>query len=385
MSDPRHIQTVAGEAAGVTALEDWRLQLAASRRRPVRIWLWSIALLTLLVLVIGGITRLTHSGLSMVDWEPLVGVVPPLGEQQWAETFDRYRQFPEYQKLRRGMTLGEFKFIFFWEYLHRLSARAIGVAFSIPFLIFWLRGYLTRPLAVRVLVLFALGAMQGVMGWLMVRSGLVDIPSVSHYRLAAHLALAFVIFGYSIWLARDLSVGRPGSTPRHGAARLIRRGLTIVGVLLAAQVVWGAFVAGLKAGLIFNTVPLMDGGVMPPRVSDVEGGLLFALLQHPAGVQWMHRLLGTVLLGSVLWLFLMVRRGGVDPLSSRLNTALMATVGVQYVLGVLTLLYVVPISLAVPHQALAMVVFGVWVIWVHHMQFLHSSDGSNCSATPLMQ
>jgi heme a synthase len=162
--------------------------------------------MTFAVLVIGGITRLTQSGLSMVDWQPIMGVIPPLTDAQWQETFDRYRQFPEYQVLRRGMSLDEFKFIFFWEYLHRMVARTIGLVFLVPFVFFWAKGWFTRPLAARALILFGLGAMQGVMGWFMVMSGLVDRPSVSHYRLAAHLSLAFIIFGYALWLARDLAI-----------------------------------------------------------------------------------------------------------------------------------------------------------------------------------
>ena len=348
-------------------LDDWRLQLPEWRRRPVRIWLWTMAAFTLLVLAIGGVTRLTHSGLSMVDWQPLVGIVPPLNEAQWEATFDRYRQFPEFQQLRRNMTLPEFKFIFFWEYLHRVAARSIGLIFAVPFAIFWRRGDLNRPLALRLLALFALGASQGLMGWLMVKSGLVDRPSVSHYRLAAHLTLAFVICGYTIWLARDLGMRRVRVTMTSQARRVLGWGLASSGALLAVQIVWGAFVAGLKAGLIFNTFPLMDGRVVPPQLLVFDGSAL-QLLQNPVAVQWTHRLVGTVLLAFVGVFFLLVRRAGSDPLSRRLNVAFAVLVAAQYALGVVTLLYVVPISVAVPHQALAMATFGVWVVWVHHVR-----------------
>jgi heme a synthase len=171
------------------------------RRAHLRAWLWSGATLTFVILVVGGITRLTQSGLSIVDWQPLMGVVPPLSEAQWQESFERYRQFPEYQQLRRGMTLDEFKFIFFWEYLHRMVARLIGLVFLVPFLVFLAKGYFEGPLLRRALLLFGLGALQGFMGWYMVKSGLADQPHVSHYRLAVHLSIAFAIFGCCVWFA----------------------------------------------------------------------------------------------------------------------------------------------------------------------------------------
>ena len=322
--------------------------------------------MTLAVLVVGGITRLTQSGLSIVDWDPLMGVVPPLTEAQWQRAFERYQQFPEYQQLRQGMSLGEFQFIYFWEYLHRLLARAIGLVFLLPFVLFAIRGYLNRPLAVRALALFGLGALQGVMGWFMVASGLVDRPSVSHFRLAAHLGLAFLIFGCSVWLARELAVrSARDAMPAPDRTRIIR-GLGWIGVLLALQVVWGAFVAGLDAGYIHNTFPLMDGRLVPAALLWLEPALL-NFVQNPPAVQWVHRVLGTVLAAAVLAQLLLVARNDVDPLSRRLNVSLAVLIGVQYLLGVLTLLLHVPVPLGVAHQATAMVIFGVWVVWLHHM------------------
>jgi heme a synthase len=192
----------------------------------MRAWFWSIAAMTLAVLIVGGITRLTQSGLSITDWQPLMGVVPPLNDAQWQEKFDLYRQYPEYQLLRRGMSLEEFKFIFFWEYLHRLVARTIGMVFLIPFIFFAVRGWMNRPLATRALILFGLGGAQGIMGWVMVQSGLSDTPSVSHYRLAAHLSLAFIIFGMAVWLARDLKAGAgPGAALPDETRRSLTRGV----------------------------------------------------------------------------------------------------------------------------------------------------------------
>jgi cytochrome c oxidase assembly protein subunit 15 len=272
------------------------------------------------------------------------------------------------------MTLDEFKVIFFWEYLHRLVARLIGVVFLVPFAIFWLRGHLTGPLLRRSLALFALGGLQGLMGWLMVKSGLVDRPSVSHYRLAAHLGLAFVIFGSAVWLARELSVDTARRRVSRRARLLMRNGLAAIGVLLALQVLWGAFVAGLKAGLIFNTFPLMAGALVPPNLLPLSPALL-NFVQHPTAVQWTHRVLGTLLLIAVAALYVRVRQVGADGLSRRLNDTLFVLVSAQYLLGILTLLYVVPLSLAVVHQATAMIIAGIWVAWLHHCQRVQRVSG----------
>lgn len=318
------------------------------------------------VLVVGGITRLTQSGLSIVSWDPIMGVVPPLNQAQWEHAFERYRQFPEYQTLRRGMTLSEFRFIFFWEYLHRLLARAIGLVFLVPFLFFWVRGHLNRPLLRRSLLLFGLGAMQGVMGWLMVASGLVDRPSVSHYRLAAHLSLAFVIFGWAVWLARDLALRPEPPTHRAGERRLLVRGLGLVGGLLAVQIVWGAFVAGLKAGTYYPSFPLMGGRLVPAELLWLDS-VLENFVVNPITVQWTHRVLGTLLAAAVLGLGVLVWRRVGERVSRRYNVALLSLVAAQYLLGVLTLLFMVPVSLGVAHQANAMVLFGVWLAWLHHV------------------
>lgn len=338
-------------------------------RRRLRLWLSAIAVTTFVVLVLGGATRLTQSGLSIVDWQPLMGVVPPLNETDWAERFDRYRQFPEYQQLRRGMTLEQFKVIFLWEYAHRVVARLIGLVFLIPFVYFWLRGYLVRPLAYRALALFGLGAMQGAVGWLMVSSGLVDRPSVSHYRLAAHLTLAFVIFGFSLWLARDLALGPARAASTALTRRRMARGLAVVGTLLGVQIVWGAFVAGLKAGLVFNTFPLMAGRLIPAGMLTLDPAVL-NFLANVAAVQWMHRLVGTALLLAAVVVVVQVRRTDVDQASRRLSTVVLSLIATQYLLGVLTLVYVVPVTLGVLHQAMALAIAGAWVGWAHHVHNL---------------
>ncbi|HUH12968.1 MAG TPA: COX15/CtaA family protein [Longimicrobiales bacterium] len=355
----------APEAAPPAPPADWRRAIPEPRRRLMRGWLWSIAAMTLGVLIVGGITRLTRSGLSIVDWEPLMGVIPPLTEGQWLEAFERYRQFPEYQKVRAGMSLSEFKFIFFWEYMHRLLGRTIGLVFLVPFAVFAVRRWFNRPLAWRALLLFTLGAMQGVMGWLMVASGLVDRPSVSHYRLAAHLSLAFIIFGYAVWLARELRVGATRVEVPARARRVLAWGLGVVGALLAAQIVWGAFVAGLRAGFFHNTFPLMAGRLVPVDLLALEPALR-NFVENPVTVQWTHRVLGTLLLiatGALAWA---APRSGADPRSRRYGAALLALLAAQYLLGVVTLLLAVPVALGVAHQAMAMVLVGVWLVWVHH-------------------
>ena len=344
--------------------DDWRLALPEPTRRRLRIWLWTVAAMTFAVLVVGGVTRLTHSGLSMVDWQPLVGVVPPLNEAQWAASFERYQQFPEYRQLRGATTLAQYKFIFFWEYLHRLLARLIGVVVLLPLIVFWQSGALTRPLAVRVLALLGLGAMQGLLGWLMVRSGLVDRPSVSHYRLAAHLTLALVILGLCVWLIRDLSVGPVRPHAAAGARRRTGRGLHVVGALLAVQIVYGALVAGLKAGFLLNTFPLMAGGWVPPTFwTSAPSPRDF--VADPITVQWVHRLLGTALAAAAVALFLHVRRVSVDRTARRLTAALVAAIALQYLLGVLTLIHLVPLGLAAAHQAMAAAIVGLWVAAMH--------------------
>lgn len=361
------------DAGPASAGTDWRLAIPPAHRGHLAVWFWSVAAMTLGVLVVGGITRLTQSGLSIVDWDPFMGVIPPLSEAHWQEVFARYREYPEYQKLRQGMTLGEFQMIFFWEYLHRLLARTIGLVFLLPGAFFALRGYFNRPLALRALALFGLGVAQGVMGWLMVASGLVDRPSVSHYRLAAHLSLAFLIFGFSVWLAAEMLRPGAGAAVSERARRLMRRGLAWMGGLFALQVLWGAFVAGLKAGRYHNTFPLMEGKLVPPTLLWLDPALV-NFVQNPVAVQWMHRVLGTVLALAVLGFWAAIRRSDADPVSRRLNTAFLALIAVQYLLGVLTLIFFVPVALGVIHQATAMVIFGVWVWWAHHVREATAPD-----------
>ena len=343
----------------------WRSELSEAKRRHLRVWLWSGAGLTFLILVIGGITRLTESGLSMVDWNPIVGVIPPLSHAKWEAAFARYREFPEYQKLRPGMTLAEFRFIFLWEYLHRLAARTIGLVFIIPVVWFGAKGYLTPPLRRRLFALFGLGALQGFMGWFMVMSGLVDDPRVSQYRLAAHLSIAIAIFGYCIWLVRELTTPVPARLSSGTRAAGPTRCIYALGALLALQIVWGAFVAGLDAGFIYNTFPGMAEGWLPPNGLQLQPAIR-NLTGNPATVQWIHRVLGTLLLLAATLAFLVTRAVRGDHTSRRLALAFWVLVATQYSLGVVTLLRHVPLPLGVAHQATAVVIVGTWIAWMHH-------------------
>ncbi len=329
-------------------------------RRKLALWLLACCLMVLATLVVGGVTRLTHAGLSIVEWEPLVGTIPPLSEQDWLQVFHEYQQTPEYQKVNLGMSLPEFQRIFWWEYWHRVLGRAIGLVFFLPMAWFWLRHRLPGGLRLRLVGLLALGGLQGAMGWYMVKSGLVDDPRVSHYRLAAHLGLAFVLFGWMLWVALDLArpvEGRPWSPARRSLQRLG----TLLVALVFVMALSGALVAGLRAGLVYNTFPLMDGGLVPP------GALMLSpwwrnFLENPATVQLDHRLLAWLLAVLVPVFRWRARSIGLLRVSLDVMVALFA---LQVGLGIATLLLVVPVPLAAAHQAVALLLFGA-VVWVRH-------------------
>ncbi|RMF12253.1 MAG: heme A synthase [Alphaproteobacteria bacterium] len=334
----------------------------ATADRRIALWLLAVSAMVFAMVVVGGITRLTESGLSIVTWKPLSGVVPPLTDADWQAEFEAYKQYPEYQKVNRGMTLDEFKKIFWWEYAHRLLGRSIGLAFAIPLAVFWIRGYVRRELRVRLVGLFLLGGLQGLMGWYMVKSGLVDRPDVSHYRLTAHLSLAIIIYSALMWVALGLLRPETG-TPSLKARRpdLWRLFLVLVG-LTALQIGLGGFVAGLNAGMVYNTWPLMGGGFIP-------GDLLFMdpwwvnFLEHTTTVQFSHRMIAyaVVVTAAVLWWRLRVT--GVADAAN----LVLAAVLIQLVLGILTLVYVVPIPLAALHQAGAMVLVTAILYLGHRM------------------
>ncbi len=323
--------------------------------RGIIVWLMIVCALIILMVVVGGITRLTDSGLSMVDWRPIMGVIPPLTEADWLKTFAMYQQYPEYLELNRGMSLEDFKSIFYWEYGHRLLGRVLGLVYLIPFLVFWVRQRLDKPLLKKLGFAFFLGALQGLMGWYMVMSGLVDEPRVSHYRLAAHLGLALGILAYLFWVAMDLVERDKANKPLKPDCPGMRKLALFTTLLLSLQIMFGAFTAGLHAGWGYNTFPTMNGEWIAAAVGELSPFWL-NLFESTASIQFMHRLLGTLLLVSVciLWLGIFTR-----PVADGQKVGLhllLASVIVQYALGVYILVNVVPLVGASLHQAVACLV-----------------------------
>lgn len=325
-------------------------------------WLAIVCLTILMMIVVGGVTRLTHSGLSMVDWKPIMGFIPPIGEGEWQDTFEAYKQYPEYKQVNKGMSLSEFKGIFYWEYAHRVLGRSIGIIFFLPFMVLLLMGKIERKLVPKLIVALILGGMQGLMGWYMVMSGLVDMPRVSHYRLAAHLVLALIILSYLYWIILDLR-----ETPKVNVPRGFK--LLCMGILgvTSVQIIYGAFTAGLRAGLGFNTYPLMDGELIASAAT-MMAPFWHNFFENGAMVQFLHRWIGALLLLLVVVLL------GLSMLRS-LPRRLVVTCGslagvtlVQFLVGVFTLLNYVPIMLASAHQAVACLVLlaSIFLVYIVH-------------------
>jgi len=334
--------------------------------RAVGIWLLGCAAMVLAMAVIGAITRLTESGLSIMEWAPLTGALPPLSQAEWERLFALYRQIPEYQQVNAWMGLEEFKTIFWWEYIHRLWGRLIGIVFAVPLAWFWWRGRIDRPLGKKLLIALALGALQGGLGWFMVASGFADRTDVSQYRLTAHLGLALVIYGYLFWLALAVLWPRPERS-RDPAVGRLRRALLWLLALVAVTIASGGFVAGLNAGMTYNTFPLMDGQLIPPGYGDLSPWLL-NLFENIAAVQFNHRLLAvtTVALALVLWLWSLSR--DISPAAHGGFAALAILALVQLALGITTLLLVVPVTLGALHQAGAILVLTATLWTLYHLR-----------------
>jgi cytochrome c oxidase assembly protein subunit 15 len=317
---------------------------SSPRRNPVGLWLLTVAVLVAGMVLLGGATRLTNSGLSIVEWKPVTGVVPPLSAADWQAEFDSYRQFPEYRKINRGMSLDEFRRIYWFEWSHRLLGRSIGAAFLLPFLWFLARRRIDRRQGLRLGVIFALGGLQGAVGWWMVASGLIDRPDVSHLRLATHLGLAVLLFGALLWEAwRLLAPDARVAGPRALALALP--------VAVFAQLLLGALVAGLDAGLVYNTFPTMNGEWIPGDLA--RPGPWW---DNPTAVQFAHRLGAFAVAG--LCLVAWARAPSAFGLVA-------AVVAAQFALGVLTLLHQVPTALGLLHQAGALALFAasLWAAW----------------------
>lgn len=334
--------------------------LQSMPRRHARIiaaWLLVGCALVAATLVVGGVTRLTGSGLSMVDWEPVSGVVPPMSAEGWEREFAAYRDSPEYRLVNRGMSLAEFKRIFWFEYAHRLLGRVIGVVFIIPFAVFLLRRMIPPSLIPRLLLLLALGGAQGLLGWWMVQSGLVDVPRVSPYRLTSHLALAVLVYALTLWTA--LSLLRPVTftcgDPALGFGGKLRRGAGVVLGLAALTLLSGGFVAGLDAGLVYNTFPKMGGGWIPPGLFGADPWWL-SPFEDRATAQFNHRVLAMILLAAVTALWWVCARRAPAAARGWAHAGFVAAWW-QAALGVATLVLLVPIPLAALHQANALVLF----------------------------
>jgi cytochrome c oxidase assembly protein subunit 15 len=331
-----------------------------SDKRLIAIWLVMCCLLVFSMIVLGGVTRLTQSGLSMVDWDPIMGAIPPLNEREWQEAFEQYQGFPEYQVVNKDMSLAGFKAIFYVEYSHRVLGRSIGVVFFLPFLFFLFSGRLNRSLVIKLSMIFLLGGAQGLMGWYMVKSGLIDVPRVSPYRLTAHLMLAVLIFGSMMWLLLDLwrQEGKSRSMPVA-----FRRFAGLVLFIVTAMIFTGGFVAGTRAGFTFNTFPKMYDRWIPEGLWTMQPAWS-NLFENVATVQFVHRCLALLLTLLISGLWIASRHSG-DDRTRRACSLLLVTLAIQITLGITTLIYSVPVALAAAHQGGALVVFGIALAIYH--------------------
>ncbi|MGW9686923.1 COX15/CtaA family protein [Flagellimonas sp. 2504JD1-5] len=324
-------------------------------------WLLTGCVLIFIMVVVGGITRLTHSGLSISDYKLITGTIPPMNQQEWEDAFELYKQYPEYQKLNYHFSLEDFKSIYFWEWLHRVIGRLIGVVFIIPFLFFLVRKKLDKPTIKKCLVLLFLGAFQGFLGWYMVKSGLVDRPDVSHYRLAAHLTTAFLTFAYSLWVALDLKYPEKKEI-NIGIRNLIR----LAFVVLVLQIIWGAFVAGLDAGFIHNHWPMMsEGKLMHATVYIEQQPFLKNFIEGKSGVQFVHRYMAYIVVALIIWIWYRTKNMNLTILQSKGIKSLLILVLLQFLLGVFTLIYAVPLWLGVAHQVCAFFLLASMTFTLH--------------------
>jgi cytochrome c oxidase assembly protein subunit 15 len=321
----------------------------SSSHRTVMTWLFAMASLVFIIIIVGGITRLTGSGLSMVEWRPLMGILPPMREAEWVRVYTLYQASPEYIQINFGMNLAEFKTIFFWEYIHRILGRLTGFAFTIPLIIFAVRKMIPQGYGMRLSILLVLGGMQGVIGWWMVKSGLVNDPEVSQYRLAIHLSMALIILALLVWTGLDLKNGRAPAPKGHVAG---------VVAVLAITIVAGAFVAGMDAGKLYTEYPLMGDGFIPFEYGQ-EGAM--DAFENPASAQFNHRILALLVMISMVTLWWRAVKSG---LALR-GHLMLGAVCAQFILGIMTLLYAVPVSLGTLHQAGAATVLILTVAVAH--------------------
>jgi len=333
--------------------------MTGSDRRAVAIWLLVSAALVFAMVVVGGVTRLTHSGLSIVEWQPLVGALPPMSDAQWRELFLKYQQTPEFRLVNFDMDLAGFKTIFWWEYAHRLLGRMIGVVFLAPFLWFLVRRRLDAARVWQLAGIFVLGGLQGALGWYMVMSGLVDDPRVSHFRLTAHLGLALAIFAAELWLALELLA--PG---RNAAAGPATRPAAWLPAIVFVQALTGGMVAGIRAGHAYNTFPLMHGHWVPPEIMMLDPWWR-NFLYNMATIQFVHRAVAWLLVVMVALFWLRSMRVPAAPRARWASHGLLAVLAAQFALGIATLLMAVPVPLAAAHQGGAVLLLAA-ALWAAH-------------------
>lgn len=319
--------------------------------KAIAIWLLVCCATIFGMIILGGVTRLTGSGLSMVQWAPIMGILPPLNQAEWQEAFLLYQQFPEYQLKNFGMSLGEFKSIFWFEYGHRLLGRSIGMIFLLPFLFFLFRGKIEKALTPKLITMFVLGGLQGLMGWYMVKSGLVNDPHVSQYRLTAHLGLAIIIYGYMLWVALSLLYPQINNSRQYPS---LSRLALIISTVIFITALSGGFVAGTRAGFAFNTFPLMDGRLIPVGLFDLSP-LWRNFFENIVTVQFDHRVLAILLFLLIPIFWFKAGKFELQPLARIGSHLLLAALALQITLGISTLLLVVPVALAAAHQAGAIV------------------------------
>ncbi|MFC2123438.1 COX15/CtaA family protein [Bacteroidota bacterium] len=330
--------------------------------KPIINWLYLGAFLVFLMVIIGGITRLTNSGLSMSDWRLFAGTFPPMSKEAWLETFEKYQQTPEFQKLNYRFELDDFKSIFWWEYIHRLIGRIMGVIFVVPFLYFLLKDKISKQLIPKLLIILFLGAFQAFVGWYMVKSGLVDRPFVSHYRLAFHLMTALLTFGFIIWTSQDEV--HKNDKPHFNSKKGYRNLLISLMCIAVIQIMYGAFVAGLKGGYLYNTFPKMGDNWIAEAVW-VFDPWWKNLVENRAGVQLIHRIFGMILLFMAFFTFFKSRKEGLESSRQYFSDIISGVLFVQFLFGVFTLLLKVPAWLGVLHQATAFILIFYILLLLH--------------------
>lgn len=335
----------------------FQLNSPNNHSRALGLWLLVCAAVVYIMIIVGGITRLTQSGLSMVEWAPIMGVIPPMTEVQWMDVFNKYRTSPEYLKVNAGMSLEAFKSIFYWEYGHRVLGRLIGLIYFIPLMFFIFKGWVPKEWRIRLFALFVLGGLQGLMGWYMVKSGLVDVPHVSQYRLTAHLGLALVIFTLMLWYAMDFL---RGSNHLKRASRAYLRATTAVVLIVFVMMLSGGFVAGTKAGFIMNTFPLMGGQWVPQGWLAMEP-VWRNFFENAITIQFSHRCIAVLVLLTVVWALWCSYQ---QRFSTQFGWVFLLTI-VQISLGISALVLHVPIALGAAHQACAVALFSAALFTAH--------------------